>query len=111
MTWLRGQPKDWHVLADPGHAWKYGVAVRLAAERDTVLESGKDTALAMYDRAVAMRVAERASALGEFERLTSADARVLQQRFAADVLVTEQRQPLELPVLYRNQRFVIYDLR
>ena len=111
MNWLRGQPKHWHVLADPGHAWKYGVAVRLAAERDTVLESGKDTALAMYDRTVAMRVAERASALGEFDRLTAADARILDQRFDVDVLVTERRQPIELPVLYQNDRFVIYDLR
>jgi hypothetical protein len=111
MNWLRGQPEHWHVLADPGHAWKYGVAVRLAAERDTVLESGKDTALAMYDRSVAMRVAERASALGDFDRLTAADARVLDQRFDVDVLVAEREQPVELPVLYQNNRFVIYDLR
>ena len=111
MEWLRTQPKGWHVVADPGHAWKYGVAVRLAAERDTLLESGKDTALAMYDRSVAMRVVERASALGDFDRLTASDARALGRRFAADVLVAERRHPIDLPVLYQNERFVVYDLR
>jgi hypothetical protein len=56
MRWLATQPTDWHVLADPGHAWKYGVSVRVAANRDTLLESVKDSAIAIYDRGVAMRV-------------------------------------------------------
>ena len=111
MAWLRGQPKTWHVLADPGHAWKYGIAVRLGAERDTLLESGKDSALAMYDRGVAMRVAERTSAIGDFERLSADRVRALDELFALDALVAESRQHLDLPVLYRNERFVIYDLR
>jgi hypothetical protein len=66
MTWLRDQPVGLHVLADPGHAWRYGSSVRLAASRDTVLESIKDTALGMYDRDVAVRVLERAQALSNF---------------------------------------------
>jgi hypothetical protein len=111
MQWLRTQPKTWHVLADPGHAWKYGVAVRLAAERDTLLETGKDTALAMYDRGIAMRVAERMQAIGDFERITAAEARALDDRFDLDAIIVEERQRLELPVLYRNERFVVYDLR
>jgi hypothetical protein len=111
MQWLRAQPKDWHVLADPGHAWKYGVAVRIAAERDTVLEWGKDTALAMYDRDVAMRVAERADALGEFDRLTAEAARTLAERFDIDVTVVARPHTIALPVLYENGQFMIYDVR
>ena len=53
MNWLRAQPVNWHVLADPGHAWKYGSSVRVAARRDTLLESGKDSSMAMYDRDLA----------------------------------------------------------
>jgi hypothetical protein len=111
MTWLRAQPPTLHVLADPGHAWKYGTSVRVAALKDTLLESGKDTALAMYDRGVAMRVGERIDALARFEALTVADVRALRDRFGLDVLVVENSRPFELPVLYRNARFVIYDLR
>ena len=33
-----------HVLADPGHAWKYGTSVRVSAERDVWLEDVKDSA-------------------------------------------------------------------
>jgi hypothetical protein len=111
MRWLRAQPKDWHVLADPGHAWKYGVAVRIAAERDTVLEWGKDTAVAMYDRGVAIRVAARAGALGEFDRLTADTARALADRFDVDVVVVARPHTIALPVLYENDQFMIYDVR
>jgi hypothetical protein len=99
------------VLADPQHAWKHGVSVRVAALRDTVLEVSKDSALAMYDRAIAMRVADRAAALADFDRLTTAGARALDARYDVDALVVEHPASVELPVLYRNARFVIYDLR
>lgn len=111
MLWLRTQPVEWHVLADPGHAWKYGSSVRLAARRDTLLESGKDTSMAMYDRSVAMRVRERSAALTGFDRITTADVRALDAKFALDVFVTDLDRPFDLPVLYRNRRFAIYDLR
>ena len=111
MTWLATQPSDWHVLADPGHAWKYGESVRLAAGKDTVLEMGKDTALAMYDRSVAMRVAERAAALGSFPEMTSDDVRRLDARYELDVLVAEAGRSFDFPILYRNARFTLYDLR
>ena len=62
MRWLARQPADVHVLADPGHAWKYGTSVRVAAERDVLLEEVKDSALAIYSRDVAVRVVERAAA-------------------------------------------------
>jgi hypothetical protein len=111
MAWLTTQPKDWHVLADPGHAWKYGVSLRLAAQRDTFLESGKDTALAMYDREIAMRVGERAAAVRDFDRLTRDEARGLARRYAIDVLVVETPHSIDLPVLFRNGGFTVYDLR
>ena len=47
------------MLADPGHAWKYGTSVRVAGERDVYLEEVKDVALALYSRDVAMRVLGR----------------------------------------------------
>jgi hypothetical protein len=111
MMWLRAQPIDWHVLADPGHAWKYGTSVRLAGRRDTLLESGKDTSMAMYDRDVAMRVRERTAALASFARFTTADVRALAARFGLDVLVADAGSGFDLPALYRNGRFVMYDLR
>jgi hypothetical protein len=111
MRWLRRQPSGLHVLADPGHAWKYGTSIRPAALKDTLLESGKDTALAMYDRDVALRVGERTEALARFETFTVADLRALRDRFGVDVLVAENTRSFDLPVLYRNTRFAIYDLR
>jgi hypothetical protein len=111
MTWLRTQPIDWQVLADPDHARKYGASVRVAAERDTVLEAGKDPAIAMYDREIAMRVAERRLAFEHFDALSAADFRALGARFDVSVLVVEQARRLDLPELYRNAGFAIYDLR
>ena len=29
MRWLTRQPVGAHVLADPGHSWKYGTSVRV----------------------------------------------------------------------------------
>jgi hypothetical protein len=111
MAWLRQQPSGWCVLADPDHAWKYGMSVRVAALRDTLLEAGKDSAMAMYDRNVAMRVAERSRALAGFDDLTAARALALRKAFGADVLVDRRDRPLDLPVLYQNAGFVVYDLR
>jgi len=83
--------------------------VRVAALRDTVLEAGKDTAMALYDRRAAMRVAERTAALAE--PFTSARVQALDERYGLDVYVAESIHPVDRPVLYRNQRFVVYDLR
>lgn len=111
MDWLKAMPASTYVLADPGHAWKYGVSVRLAAEKDTLLEAGKDTALAIYDRGIAMAVGERIDALAGFEGFTTADARRVAERYGLDVAVREASHPLELRELYRNRQFIIYRLR
>ena len=71
MRWIRAQPIDAHVLADPGHAWKYGTSVRVAAERDVFLEEVKDSAVAIYSRDVAIRVPERMRAVGDFDQMTA----------------------------------------
>jgi hypothetical protein len=111
LAWLRTQPKTWQVLADPGHAWKYGISVRVGAERDTVLESVKDSALAMYDRDVAMRVADRSAALMYFQSMTARDLRGLGAAYDINAVIVEQTRAVDLPVLYRNSGFVIYALR
>jgi hypothetical protein len=111
MTWLKNRPGPWHVLADPGHAWKYGVSVRLAAEKDTLVESGKDSALAIYDRPLAMQVAERVDAVRDFDDLNAPDLHRLAARFGLDVVVLETTRSVDLPELYRNRQFVIYQLQ
>lgn len=111
MRWVGTQPVDWLVLADPGHAWKYGSSVRVAALRDTVLEAGKDTAMAMYDRAAALRVAARQADLAGFDDFTADDFRRLDERYGVDVVIEPTSHPVDLPVLYRNADFIAYDLR
>lgn len=111
LTWIRAQNPRWLVLADPGHAWKYGTSVRVGAMRDVVLEAGKDTAFAMYDRAVALRVVDRTAALADFDTLTTDRARALAGMYGADVLVERSDHPFDFPVLHRNDTFVVYDVR
>ena len=109
MRWLKMQPVDIHVLADPGHAWKFGTSVRVSAERDVLLEEVKDSALAIYSREVAGRFVERVNAIGNFGELTADRARELAARYDLDFLVTEN--DLALPEAYRNEQFRIYRLR
>jgi hypothetical protein len=111
MTWLRTQPASWNVLADPGHAWKFGSSVRVAAMRDVPLEGGKDPAMAMYDHALARRVFDRSHALAAFDSFTLADVRRLDETYRFDVFVDTTSRHFDLPVLFRNQDFVAYDLR
>jgi hypothetical protein len=108
MRWLSRQPASAHVLADPGHSWKYGTSVRVSAARDVFLEDVKDSAIAIYSRDVAHRVVERAAALGDFTTVTPERARMLAAKFDLNYLVTEGR--LELPIAYENTRFRIYSL-
>jgi hypothetical protein len=108
MAWLSAQPLSTHVLADPGHAWKYGTSVRVSAERDVFLEDQKDTAIAIYSRDVAQRVVERLAAVGDFTQLTAERARALAETYGLNYVVTEGR--LDLPLAYENTQFRIYAL-
>lgn len=109
MRWLRSQPAGVHVIADPGHAWRYGSSVRVTAERDVFHEDVKDAALAMYDRDVAIRVVERRALTTDFSAKTSDELTALAREYDLDYLVSDER--LDLPVVYENTTFRIYGLR
>jgi hypothetical protein len=109
MAWLARQPINTHVLADPGHSWRYGTSVRVSAGRDVLLEEVKDSALAIYSRDVAARLVERTQAIGDFAALGPDRAQDLARRYDLDFLVTEADLPL--PVAYRNGQFRIYALK
>lgn len=109
MQWIGRQPLTVHVLAAPDHAFKYGTSVRVAASRDVLLENDKDSAIAMYSRAIAGRIVERRHALAGFAGLDAPAARVLAARYGLDYLVTEATLPL--PQVYRNSQFRIYALK
>jgi hypothetical protein len=108
MAWVATEPLDVHVLADPGHSWKYGTSVRVSAQRDVFLEDVKDSAIAIYSRDVAARVVERMRVVGDFGALTAERARQLAGQYDLNYLVTEAELPL--PVAYRNARFRVYSL-
>lgn len=109
MAWVASTSPDAHVLADPGHAWKYGTSVRVSGRRDVFLEEVKDAAIAMYSREVALRVAERIHAGGDFGALGPDRAAALAAKYDLHLLVTEDTFPFHL--VYQNRRFRIYALR
>lgn len=109
MEWLSDRPIDVHVLADPGHAWRYGASIRVSPGRDVLLEEVKDSALAIYSRDAARRFLERTAAIDDFAALSADRARTLAQRYDLDYLVTSS--DMQLPEVYRNQKFRIYALR
>jgi hypothetical protein len=108
MRWVARQPLDVHVIADPGHAWKYATSARVSGARDVFLEEVKDSAVAIYSRDVALRVVERTDAIGDFAAMTAERARALAARYDLAYLVTEAELPLA--EAYRNERFRIYAL-
>jgi hypothetical protein len=108
MRWAQSTDVRSHWLADPDHAFLYGSSLRVGARRDLFLDASKDPAVALYDRAVAMRVAERSDALADFRTLTPERARELTRRYDLDYLITEAVLPL--PLAYQNKRFKVYSL-
>src|SRR5690606_24431707 len=109
QRWLRDHPpRDAHVLADPDHAWRYGSSVRVGAERDVFHEDVKDSALAMYDRDVALRVVERRARTSGFPSLSVDEIRALAHDFDLDYLISDES--LALPIVYENATFRIYAL-
>jgi hypothetical protein len=108
MRWIAHTPPSSHVLADPGHAWKYGTSVRVAGERDVYLEEVKDVALALYSRDVAMRVLGRIQDASPFEKITAERVQALAQQYQLDYLVIDH--DMNLPLAYQNPQFRIYAL-
>ena len=74
-----------------------------------LLEDVKDSAIAMYNRDLAVRVVERRRALVDFPTLNAEGARALAARYDLNFLVTEAT--LDLPEVYRNAQFRIYALK
>jgi len=109
MLWARQTPISTGWLADPLHAARYGSSVRVAGERDVFLEQMKDTALAMYDRNVAMRVADRQHALIADPWDSPEGARALAARYNLDYLVIDRQ--LDLPLAHQSGTLFIYRLR
>jgi hypothetical protein len=109
MQWISRTPPDTHVLADPGHAWKYGSSVRVIGERDVYLEEVKDLALALYSRDVAVEALRRIADARDFDSFTPEQVRALAARYDLDYLVVER--DIDLPVAYRNGQFHVYSLR
>lgn len=109
MRWLRSTPPDAHVLADPNHAFRYGTSERVLGERDLLLDNSKDTALAIYSRAIADRVRERIEAIGDFDALQPQAILALAARYDLSYLVTERAMPF--PRVYANARFNVYALQ
>ena len=102
MQWLATQPIDAHVLADSGHAWRYGTSVRVSAGRDVFLEETKDAAIAIYSRDVAVRVVERIGALGNLA--TRADGRRAAARRTLRPHARRHRRPPRSAARVREQR-------
>lgn len=111
MHWIATGAPSWLVIADPDHAWRDGTSVRVAAHHDVLVEAVKDTAIGMYDRDVALRTAERRAALVDFDTIDAARARALADRYGRGVLVARAGHAIDLPLLYRNASYQVFDLR
>jgi hypothetical protein len=109
MNWISRTPPGSHVLADPGHAWKYGSSVRVAGERDVYVEEVKDLALALYSRDIAIESLKRIRDAQNFDALTPEEFRSLARNYDLDYLVVDR--DVDLSLAYRNEQFRIYDLR
>lgn len=109
MAWAQTTSPSSNWLADPLHAARYGSSVRAAGERDVLLEAIKDTAIAMYDRKIAMRVADRERALAAHPWDTPDGALALARAYGLDYLVIDRELPLV--EAHRSGSLHIYRLR
>ena len=109
LRWIAlNTPHDAFVMADPGHAWKFGTAVRIGAERDVFLEEIKDVAMAIYSRQTAMRTIARIDAASSFAEMDAAGLQRLAAAEGLTLVVTER--PLDLPVLHASGAVRVYRL-
>jgi hypothetical protein len=109
MAWAQTTDPASAWLADPHHAALYGSTVRAAGLRDVMVDQLKDPAIAMYDRNVAMRLADRERALATLAWDTPDGARALARRYGLDYLVIDRE--LELPLVHRSGSLFIYRIR
>jgi hypothetical protein len=109
MAWARTTDVRSQWLADPIHAARYGMSLRVAAERDVFVEGIKDAAIGMYDRPTAIRTRDRLAAIGDFSALSAERARTLASTYQLDYLVAERA--LDLPLAFQSGEVRIYRLR
>jgi hypothetical protein len=109
MAWARTTPPQSAWAADPMHAVQYGTSLRVAGERDVLVEAVKDAAIGMYERDVAIRTRDRLAELAGYDAMTPERARALAERHGLDYLVSERA--LDLPVAFSSGRIHIYRLR
>jgi hypothetical protein len=109
MAWARSTPRDTEWVAHPNHAAHYGTSLRLAGERDVLVEAVKDAAIGMYERDVAIRTRDHLKELADFDAMTPEQARSLAARHGLDYLVTERT--LDLPLAFASGEVRIYRLR
>lgn len=109
MAWARGTGPGSGWLADPYHSILYGTSLRVAGERDVFVEGVKDTAVGLYDRAIAERTDSRIREVADFTALSADSARRLGRQHGLDYLVTEST--LDLPLAFESGALKIYRLR
>jgi hypothetical protein len=109
MAWAKATDPARGWLADPHHAALYGSTVRAAGHRDVLIDLLKDPAIAMYDRGIAMRLADRERALAALAWDTPDGARALARRYGLDYLVIDRE--LNLPLAHRSGSVFIYRIR
>jgi hypothetical protein len=101
-------PRGAHFLVHPEHVHRYGTSFRVVAERDVLLEVGKDRAMAIYSRQAAMWVEERLHAVGELDVIDEGRITALAHRYDLDYLVTERQ--LDFPMVRREGALRLYRL-
>jgi len=109
MAWARNTDVRSYWLADPIHAARYGMSLRVAGERDVFVEGIKDAAIGMYDRSIAIRTRDRLAAIGDFGALSADRARELGATLGLDYLLAER--PFGLPLAFQSGDVRIYRLR
>jgi hypothetical protein len=109
MAFARSTDKSSQWVADPMHAILYGTSIRVAGERDVLVEGVKDAALGIYDRRIAVRTDERLRELADFPAITTERFRQLAARYELDYLVTESIHAL--PLAFESGRLHVYQLR
>ena len=102
-------------MADPGHAFKYGTTIRVAAERDVYprrCEGRGDRLLRSQDRAPRAGAPRGVAGGGRGCRRRALSRPIAFRSWPRGMIcsyvVTEQ--PLPLPEAYRNARFHVYQL-
>jgi hypothetical protein len=108
-AWVRSTPVDSSWLADPLHAALYGTSLRMAAARDVFVEGTKDTAIAMYDRGVALRTRDRLQRVALFTEMSPEQLRAVGRDYQLDYLISEAEMPM--PLIYQSGLIRVYRLR